>query len=512
MRNYVTERYGDQTDFGAGKTLFTISSSSGLPFYQLAVDAGSQHNWSVAAIPHTTADPVQNVYGASVSIPNTTPELNLAAWLFIKYYTSTDVQAKWAQASQYFPVRASVAESLTDYFAANPAYQTSFELLPYGRFEPPVPGYDFVRDLVAEAAAAITGGADVASTLASLNEEANVILSEQMSSPLPTPVPTNTPEPTPEPIGTVDHPIKVLFVPSVETSEIVAGGDLLAAKLKEITGLEFVVTVPTSYAATIEEMCASPTDTMGFIPGLGYVLARQLCGVDVAAKAVRFGLDWYAAMVVVQRDSAYQTLADINGLKWAYPDPGSTSGYLYPILMFQDAGIEPGESVAVGHTGAMNAVYQGDVDFATAFYSPPNIDGAALATWEPGDPLTDVPEDLIPVCVVNEKTLICDNYEPRDARRNIRTDAPDVMEKLRILAVTPKIPNDTVSFGPDFPEDVRQAIMDALFAFATDDPEGFAEAMLAYSWTGINPALDEEYDPIQNAVDAAGFTLEDLGE
>ena len=43
----VTEQYGDQTNFGAGRTLFTVSSSSGLPFYRSAVEAGanflSQH-------------------------------------------------------------------------------------------------------------------------------------------------------------------------------------------------------------------------------------------------------------------------------------------------------------------------------------------------------------------------------------------------------------------------------------------------------------------------------------
>ena len=51
--------------------------------------------------------------------------------------------------------------------------------------------------------------------------------------------------------------------------------------------------VPTSYAATIEEMCASPSDTMAFIPGLGYALASQLCGVNVAFKAIRFGFPVY---------------------------------------------------------------------------------------------------------------------------------------------------------------------------------------------------------------------------
>jgi phosphate/phosphite/phosphonate ABC transporter binding protein len=470
----------------------------------------------VAAIPHTTPDPVMNIYGASVSIPKTTPENELAAWLFVKYYTSADAQAGWAKASQYFPVRSSVAEGMADYFAEQPAYKTAFDMLKYGIYEPPVQGYDFVRDLMEESMAAVADGGDPAALFPTLNEEANAILAEQMTSPLPTPLPpTPTPEPTPTPvpIGTADNPIKVLFVPSVDTAEIVAGGELLAAALKEATGLEFKVTVPTSYAATIEEICASPADTMAFIPGLGYVLANQLCGVDVAAKAIRFGLDWYAAQVIVLRDSPYQTLADLNGKKWAYPDAGSTSGYLYPQYMFQEAGVVPGEIVeGGGHTGVVKAVYNGEVDFGTTFYSPANVDGKPLAWNEGDDP--DIPADLLETCALtaDAKTIMCGNFEPRDARRNIREESPDVMQKVRILATTPHIPNDTISFGPEFPADVREKIIAALLAFATDNPDGFAEAMKAYSWTGLTAAADEEYDPIRLAVEAAGFSLEDLGE
>ena len=178
----VTEQYGDQTDFGAGRTLFTVGSSSGLPFYRSAVDEGATFEWSVAALPHTTADPVVNVYGASVSIPaGHTPEENLATWIFLKYYTSPEVQADWARASNYFPVRRSVAEDLGDYFAADPAYETAFNLLEYSKAEPPVPGYDFVRDLIEEEMASIIDGADVAETLAAANEEANIILEDQLA-------------------------------------------------------------------------------------------------------------------------------------------------------------------------------------------------------------------------------------------------------------------------------------------------------------------------------------------
>ncbi len=110
-------------------------------------------------------------------------------------------------------------------------------------------------------------------------------------------------------IGSEENPIKVLFVPSVDAQVIVSGGELMAEALNEATGLNFEVSVPTSYAATIEEMCASPENSMGFIPGLGYVLANQLCSVDVAFKAVRFGNDAYWAQLLVPRDSDVETLA-----------------------------------------------------------------------------------------------------------------------------------------------------------------------------------------------------------
>ena len=176
----VTERYGDQSNFGAGRTLFTVGSTSGLPYYGSAVEDGAAFNWSVAPLPQK-GDTQINLYGASVSIPSGhSLEQNLATWEFIKYYTSPEVQAKWAQASNYFPVRKSVAANLGDYFEKNPAYQKAFDFLQYGKTEPPVPGYDEVRDLIASEMAAIMDGEDVVSTLKLATSEANLLLAEQL--------------------------------------------------------------------------------------------------------------------------------------------------------------------------------------------------------------------------------------------------------------------------------------------------------------------------------------------
>jgi len=111
-------------------------------------------------------------------MPKGSPESELATWLFIKYFTSPEIQAQWAPASDYLPVRASTAERLVDTFSANPAYATAFEMLPYAVTEPSVPGYDTVRDMVEEAMVAILAGEDTQATLYQLNQDANLNLAE----------------------------------------------------------------------------------------------------------------------------------------------------------------------------------------------------------------------------------------------------------------------------------------------------------------------------------------------
>lgn len=321
-------------------------------------------------------------------------------------------------------------------------------------------------------------------------------------------------EPMEAAVGSPEHPIKVLFVPSVDAQVIVSGGEVMAQALNEATGLTFEVVVPTSYAATIEEMCASPTDTMGFIPGLGYALASQLCGVDVAFKAVRFGYDVYWAQILVARDSEYDSIEDLEGLKWGYGDPGSTSGYMVPLVMFNEASITPGEQVQTGgHNQSAQALYNGEVDFATTFYSPPTDVDTGEPVFDPDSP--DIPDDLVDSCALSDDggALICGNLRVRDARANIREAAPDVVQQQRILTISPEIPNDTLSFGPDFPADVRSQIETALVAFA--ETEAWAESIGNpdfYDWTGLSPATDAEYDFIRSMVEATGLSLEGLGE
>jgi phosphonate transport system substrate-binding protein len=188
---------------------------------------------------------------------------------------------------------------------------------------------------------------------------------------------------------------------------------------------------------------------------------------------------------------------------------------MVPLVMFQDNNIEPGETVeAGGHPGAVLAVYNGEADFATTFFSPPLKPDPA---WTPNDS-PDIPDDLLETCGPNDdgSRLLCGEageWRVLDARANIRVEAPDVVQKLRILTISPAIPNDTLSFGPEFPSELRTQIEEALVAFAETDAWGESIGSSDfYGWSSINPAGDEEYDFIRKMVEAVGLTLEDLGQ
>lgn len=173
-----TEEGTDSAGFGTGQILFVLASSTAIPYVKSAVDAGSRFVWALAPPPRTQPEPVVNIYGASIALAKTTPERQLAAWLFLKWFTEPEQQARWVEVSGYFPVRRSAASSLGDYFAQNPQYEKAFAWLEAARAEPGVMGYERVRRLVAGAMVAVFDGGNLDEELKLLEEKANATLLE----------------------------------------------------------------------------------------------------------------------------------------------------------------------------------------------------------------------------------------------------------------------------------------------------------------------------------------------
>jgi ABC-type glycerol-3-phosphate transport system substrate-binding protein len=127
-----------------------MGSTSGIPFYDKEVSG--RFKWGIANMPHSPNVPAQTVlYGGSMAVFKTTPEKQLAAWQFIKYFSSPEVTADWATSSGYMPVRKSALtlKPVTDKIAQFPPYGVAVkEISPTSKPETSNIGTQEMRDAV----------------------------------------------------------------------------------------------------------------------------------------------------------------------------------------------------------------------------------------------------------------------------------------------------------------------------------------------------------------------------
>ena len=143
-------------EFATRQGMFYTSSIAGLPFQVSAFeDVGNDDQWTVIPFPSTTGRPVIDVYGPSFAMVDSTPEEQLASWIFMKWFTQPENQEQWVEVSGYFPTRASTVPELDDYAESNPQWADSRELLntAEAKFEPRYESWSSVRNAVSDAAA-----------------------------------------------------------------------------------------------------------------------------------------------------------------------------------------------------------------------------------------------------------------------------------------------------------------------------------------------------------------------
>lgn len=132
-------------------------------------------------------------------------------------------------------------------------------------------------------------------------------------------------------------------------------GDLISKQL----GCPVEVFVATSYNAEIEAMRSNKLDIGQFGP-LGYVLAHKVAHAEaVATFADTDGKpSSYTASIVTWKGSGLTKLADVAGQSFAFSDPSSTSGHLFPAYALKKAGIDPESGVRALYAGSHTASFE----------------------------------------------------------------------------------------------------------------------------------------------------------
>ena len=147
----------DQTFFTNGDAPFFLGSSTGRAYIGAAMQKdpndptkGDKFSWSGTVIPQgpdNVNTPKTSLYGANAIVFKSTPEKQLASWLFLKYFTSKDVTAYWSIQSGYLPVRKSAAESDTfkTFVNGKPLNRAAFDIAQDGKGEPQPAGWTKAR-------------------------------------------------------------------------------------------------------------------------------------------------------------------------------------------------------------------------------------------------------------------------------------------------------------------------------------------------------------------------------
>jgi len=132
---------------------------------------------------------------------------------------------------------------------------------------------------------------------------------------------------------------------------------------------------PTEYygvktkAAEIEAMRLGRIHIAGFSTG-ALPQAVKIGGVQpFAMQGDENGPHGYRILVIVRKNSPYQTLNELKGKRFAHANPSSNSGHIAPMALFPEAGINPGIDYEIlfsgNHQKSVLGVFSGKYDAAT---------------------------------------------------------------------------------------------------------------------------------------------------
>ncbi|MDR2661207.1 MAG: phosphate/phosphite/phosphonate ABC transporter substrate-binding protein [Lactobacillaceae bacterium] len=266
-----------------------------------------------------------------------------------------------------------------------------------------------------------------------------------------------------------DKTLTIGFVPSNSADTMEARAKPLAKLLTKKLGRTVKVVVSTDYNAIVEAIGSKQLDA-GFLPPDAYVEAHKQYGAKLLLQSARYSVNkedgkptdklvnWYKSEILVRADSDIKTLADLKGKTIATQDVSSSSGYIFPVYWLNSKkGIDVTKDATLqtvkGHDQGVLAVENKQADAAFVF---------------------------------------------QDARNIVSKDIPDIFKDTKVLALTGKIPNDTVTARKGLTKKLRTQITDALLNISKSK-EGKTLIHDLYSIDGFKKGKDSNFDVVREA-------------
>jgi phosphonate transport system substrate-binding protein len=267
--------------------------------------------------------------------------------------------------------------------------------------------------------------------------------------------------------------ITIGFIPGENPETLRENGAEIAKLLESKIGVPVKIFISNDYSGLIEAMKQKKVD-FAFFTAMSFVFAEKSAGAKVLLKKVWDG-PFYWSTILVRNDSKIGKVPQLKGKKFAFVDKKSTSGFLYPQVMFKKQGIDTTsffkEVVYSGnHDASIQLLAKNEVD-AVAVFS--NDEKAADSAWN--------------------------RFAPKDSKT-----------KVKPIWISAPIPNDPFCVRTDFYDANPKISHDLMFALIEldDDAKGGSRFKKLLGVSSLMLATSQQYEPVRDLVKELDLKLE----
>ena len=167
--------------------------------------------------------------------------------------------------------------------------------------------------------------------------------------------------------------LRIGLIPSEDSQAMIESSKQVLASLESKLDMPVEPFVATDYNGIIEALRAGKLD-VAYLGPFSYVLATSVADVEAFAVAVtkKTGQSAYKSLIIARKDSGINQLSDLKGHTFAFVDPSSASGHLFPKAGLEQAGFDPTKLLS-------RVIFSGSHDASILAVANQKVDAAAVA-------------------------------------------------------------------------------------------------------------------------------------
>lgn len=167
--------------------------------------------------------------------------------------------------------------------------------------------------------------------------------------------------------------LTVGLIPSEDSRAMIANSQAMMDMLSKALGMPVKPFVAADYNGVIEALRSGRLD-VAYLGPFSYVLGTTIAPIEAfaVAETKKAGRTSYYSQIVARKDSGIKTVNDLKGKTFAFVDPSSTSGHLFPKAGLMKVGFNP-------DTDFGRVIFSGSHDSNAIAVQNKKVDAAAIA-------------------------------------------------------------------------------------------------------------------------------------